>query len=222
MKKGSTKGYLILGILFVLISVIAFAIPTPKTIVFWISYGFTAVAFALQILIWEKAFFAKDTLKSKFFGIPVIHIGIVYLVLQSVAFVVFTVSPTLPLWSAIFTDVLILALCAVCMISADVGQNEIDRVEEKVQKKGFYLRNLQTDIELLADAETDTQAKASLEKLAEAVHCSDPMSCDELTDIETKISVKAEELKTASDKIKMIEEITLLLTERNKKCRLLK
>ena len=32
MKKNSTKGYLILGIMFILISVIAFVIPTVKTV----------------------------------------------------------------------------------------------------------------------------------------------------------------------------------------------
>lgn len=222
MKKGSGKGYLILGILFVLISIIAFVIPTLKTPVFWISYGFTVIAFALQIFIWKKSFSEKDTLKSKFLGIPIVHIGIVYLILQIISFAVFTALPMLPLWSAIVTDILILAICSVCMISADVARNEIDRVEEKVQKKVFYLKNLQADIELLADAETDAQAKASIEKLAEAIRYSDPMSSDELSDIETKISVKAEELKTAPDKVKMIEEILRLLAERNKKCKLLK
>lgn len=222
MKKGYGKGYLILGILFVLISIIAFVIPTLKTPVFWISYGFAVIAFALQIFIWKKSFSEKDTLKSKFLGIPIVHIGIVYLILQIISFAVFTALPMLPLWSAIVTDILILAICSVCLISADVARNEIERVEEKVQKKVFYLKNLQADIELLADAETDAQVKDSLEKLAEAIRYSDPMSSDELSDIETKISVKAEELKTASDKVKMIEEILRLLAERNKKCKLLK
>ena len=222
MKKGSAKGYLILGIFFVLVSVIAFVIPTPKTSVFWISYGFTAIAFALQIFIWRKALPAKDPLKSKFLGIPVVHIGIVYLILQIVSFAVFTALPMLPLWSAIVTDVLILAICSVCMISANIGRNEIDRVEEKVQKKVFYLKNLKADIELLADAEIDQQTKTSLEKLAEALRYSDPMSCDELTDIEAKISAKAEDLKTATDKVKIADDLVLLLAERNKKCKLLK
>ena len=222
MKKGSAKGYLILGILFVLISIIAFVIPSAKTPVFWISYGFTGVAFALQIFIWKKAFSEKDTLKSKFLGIPIVHIGIVYLILQIVSFAVFTALPMLPLWSTIVTDILILAICSVRMISADIGRNEIDRVEEKVQKKVFYLKNLQADIELLADTETDAPAKASLKKLAEAIRYSDPMSCDELTDIEAKISAKAEDLKTATDKVKIADDLALLLAERNKKCKLLK
>ena len=53
MKKNSTKGYVILGILFALISIIAFAVPTVKTAAFWITYVFTAAAFAVQIVIWK-------------------------------------------------------------------------------------------------------------------------------------------------------------------------
>lgn len=222
MKKNNSLGYIILGVLFVLLTVVAFAVPTVKTGTFWVAYVFTVVAFALQIPIWKKALGQKETLKSKFLGIPTVHVSIVYLVLQIIAFAVFTALPMLPLWSAIVTDILILAICSVCLISADIARNEIDRLEEKVQKKVFSLKNLQADIELLADAEIDAQVKDSLEKLAEAIRYSDPMSSDELSDIETKISVKAEELKTASDKVKMIEEILMLLTERNKKCKLLK
>ena len=46
MKKNSTKGYAVLGILFVLVSVVAFVITVPKNAAFWVSYGFTVIAFA--------------------------------------------------------------------------------------------------------------------------------------------------------------------------------
>ena len=55
MKKNSTKGYIILGILFALVSIFAFAVPTIKTATFWIAYVFTAVAFVAQIFIWKTA-----------------------------------------------------------------------------------------------------------------------------------------------------------------------
>ena len=83
MKKNSTKGYVILGILFALVSIIAFAVPTVKTAAFWITYVFTAAAFAAQIVIWKTALGKGETLKSKFLGFPVVHIGIVYTVIQT-------------------------------------------------------------------------------------------------------------------------------------------
>lgn len=53
------------------------------------------------------------------------------------------------------------------MISADVGRTEIERVEQKVQGKVFYIKNLRVDIEILASAEKDAKTKKALEQLAE-------------------------------------------------------
>lgn len=221
MKKNSTKGYVILGILFALISIIAFAVPTVKTATFWIAYVFTAAAFAAQIIIWRTAL-GKETLKSKFLGFPVVHIGIVYTVIQVIAFAVFMFVPTLPTWSAIVVCSVIAGISAVCMISADAGRNEIERVEAKVQKKVFYIRELQADIELLADNETNADVKKALTQLAEKIRFSDPMSNEQLADLEDKISTKIEELKTPSSQLEIITELNSLLDERNKKYKILK
>ena len=222
MKKNSTKGYVILGILFVLVSVIAFAVPTVKTTTFWIAYVFTAAAFAAQIGIWKTALGKEGTLKSKFLGFPVVHIGIVYAAIQVIAFAVFMFVPTLPAWSAIVVCSVIASVSAVCMISADAGRNEIERVEAKVQKNVFYIRELQADIELLADNESDAAVKTALTQLAEKIRYSDPMSNEQLADLENKISTKVAELKTAPNKAEIITELNSLLDERNKKCKILK
>ena len=222
MKKNSTKGYVILGILFALVSIIAFAVPTVKTATFWITYVFTAAAFAAQIVIWKTALGKEGTLKSKFLGFPVVHIGIVYAVIQVIAFAVFMFVPTLLAWSAIVACSVITGVSAVCMISADAGRDEIERVEAKVQNKVFYIRELQADIELLADNESDATVKTALTQLAEKIWFSDPMSNEQLVDFENKISIKAAELKTASSKLEIITELNSLLDERNKKCKILK
>lgn len=221
MKKNSTKGYVILGILFTLVSIIAFAVPTLKTATFWIAYVFTAAAFAAQIIIWRTAL-GKEALKSKFLGFPVVHIGIVYAIIQTVAFAVFLFAPTLPVWSAIVVCSIIAGVSAVCMISADAGRNEIERVEAEVQEKVFFIRELQADIELIATTETDADTKAELIRLAEKIRFSDPMSNEQLMDFENKISTKVLKLKTATNKVEIITELTLLLDERNKKCKILK
>lgn len=222
MKKNSTKGYVILGILFALVSIIAFAVPTAKTTTFWIAYVFTAAAFAAQIVIWKTALGKEETLKSKFLGFPVVHIGIVYAVLQVIAFAVFMFMPILPAWSAIVACSVIAGVSAVCMISSNAGRNEIERVEAKVQNNVFYIRELQADIELLADNESDATVKTALTQLAEKIRFSDPMSNEQIADLENKISIKAAELKTAASKLEIIIELNSLLDERNKKCKILK
>lgn len=100
MKK-QTRGYVILGILALLVSVTAFAVPAEKTGAFWIAYAFTLAAIAAQIGIWKAAFGKEAGLRSRFLGLPVIHIGVVYLVLQLIVFAVFLFTPAAPAWSAV-------------------------------------------------------------------------------------------------------------------------
>lgn len=222
MKKNSARGYVILGILFAMVSVIAFAVPTMKTTAFWISYAFTVIAIAAQIVIWKTALGRAEALKSKFLGLPVVYIGVVYLVVQIIAFAVFLFIPMLPIWIAVIACTVVVGVSAVCMIASDVGRNEIERVSAKVQGKAFFIKQLQTEIELLADAETDVAAMSALTRLTEKIRFSDPMSDEQVDDIENQITEKIAELKFSTDKTKVINELNLLLDERNRKIKILK
>ena len=222
MKKNKGMAYAVLGIAFVMFNVIAFAVPTVKTATFWVAYVFTAVAFASQIAIWNFAFKGTDTLKSKFLGIPLISVGITYLIIQIIAFAVFMALLLAVSWIAIVVCALILGISAICLIGTETGREEINRVEEKVEKKVFYIKSLQVDIEMLASTETDADTKTALTKLAEKIRFIDPMSNDILSDLEAEITAKVKELKTAENKAEIITVLDLLITERNKKAKLLK
>lgn len=222
MKKNKGMAYAVLVVAFVLFNVIAFAVSTAKTATFWIAYVFTAVAFASQIAIWKFAFKGADALKSKFLGIPLISIGITYLIIQIIAFAVFMVLPLMASWIAIVVCALILGISAICFIGTETGREEINRVEEKVEKKVFYIKSLQVDVEMLASAETDADTKAALTKLAEKIRFSDPMSNDALSELEAEISAKVKELKTTENKSEIITVLDSLITERNNKAKLLK
>ena len=199
-----------------------FVVPVERTSAFWVAYAFSAVSFAAQIVIWKAALGREEGLKSKFLGLPVVHIGVVYLVVQIIAFVVFLFIPTLPVWSAVIACAVIAGVSAVCMIASDVGCGEIERIEAKVQSKIFRIREMQTEVELLANAEKDTAAKAALAQLAEKLRFSDPVSDERLADLENRIGAKIAELSTAADKAAVIEELNSLLEERNRKCKILK
>ena len=222
MKKNKGMAYAVLAIAFVLFNVIAFAVPMAKTATFWIAYAFSVVAFASQIAIWNFAFKGTTTLKSKFLGIPLIFVGIAYLIVQIIAFAIFMALPLTASWIAIVVCALILGISAICLIGTETGRKEINRVEEKIEKKVFYIKSLQVDVEMLASAETDTDTKAALTKLAEKIRFSDPMSNEILADLEEEIAAKVKELKTAKNKAEIITVLDLLITERNKKAKLLK
>ncbi len=221
--KNSKYGYLILALALVLISVIVFVLPTEKNAVFWLSYCFTILAFGIQIVVWNNTLGKSETLKSKFLGFPIIHISFVYLIIQIVSFGVFVATSTIvPIWAAIIVSALILCIALICMITAEIGKEEITKVEQKVQKKVFTLKSLQVDVEMLASSEKDDTIKNALIKLAEKIKYSDPMSSEELEPLEQDISEKISQLKTSDKSIELIDEINRLITKRNAKCKILK
>ena len=219
-KKGMV--YAVFGIAFVLFNVIAFAIPTEKTATFWIAYAFSVIAFALQIPIWKLAFKRADTIKSKFLGIPLIYVGFRYLVIQIVAFAIFMIFPALPTWISVVVCSLVLGISAICLIGTETGREEINRVEEKIEQKVLFIKALQVDVELLAEMEADPEAKEELISLAEKIRFSDPVSIESLREIEVEISNKIKELKHSESKRPIIATISALLSERNKKAKILK
>src|SRR5699024_9836989 len=105
-------------------------------------------------------------------------------------FAMFMVFPIIPSWVAIIICALILGISAICLISADAARGEIARVEEKVNRKVFYIRKLQVDVEMLAEQEQNPETKIALAKLAEKIRYSDPMSSEVLADLEAKIKEK--------------------------------
>ena len=125
-------------------------------------------------------------------------------------------------WIAIVVCTLILGISAICLIGTETGRKEINRVEEKVEKKVFYIKSLQVDVEMLASAETDVDTKAVLTKLAEKIRFSDPVSNSALANLEEMIAQKINVLKTTDDKLAVLSALDALLTERNKKIKIMK
>lgn len=92
----------------------------------------------------------------------------------------------------------------------------------RAEKKVFYMKSLQVEVELLTESENDSEIQAELLKLAEKIRFSDPMSSDALAEIESEIANKIKEIKTSEDKIAIIAVTSALVEERNKKAKILK
>lgn len=219
--KNSKLSYMLVGLMFVIFNVIAFVIPTPKLASFWIAYVFTIIAFLVQIFIFNKVLKKEQSLKSKFLGFPLINIGITFLVIQIIAFFIFMMFPNIQCWITLVVCSLILGISGICLITVEIGRNEITRVENKVKEKVFYIKELQIDVEIMVKKCTDKQCKEELEKLVEAIKYSDPMSSEKLQDIENEIKSKINELGQSCS-IEKINEVQNLIKERNEKCKILK
>lgn len=211
------NGYIGLAVLAILISVIAFAVPTEKTASFWIAYIFTLVAIFGQICVWKRG-----NRKSKFLGLSTLYVSSIYLAAQLIVFAIFKAIPTLPTWSAIVICCVIFGMAIVSILSVQSAQTEIERVENKVNTKVSYIRNMQTEVEMLAEIETNPEVRENLKELAEKIRFSDPMSSEKLQALENNIAEEIKAFGSSEDKIKSIEKIETLVTQRNKMCKNLK
>ena len=136
-------GYGILAALFVLFHVIAFAIPVNRSSAFWVAYVFTVVSFAVQIIIWNNAF-PKDG-KDVFLGIPIVRIGVYYLLIQCIAFLIFMFIPSAPVWIPIIVCTAVCCVVCVILLSTNVARNEVTRVGSKVKEYTDYAINKFSD-----------------------------------------------------------------------------
>ena len=220
--KNKKLGYAALTIAFLLFNVIALVISANWTSTFWIAFIFTDIAFVAQVMIWKVAFKNAVSLKSKFLGVPIANVGIIYLVVQIIAFAVLASVSNAASWEAVVICAIILAISAICMIAGEVGKNEVNRVETKLEAKTNFLKELKSDIDILAAEESNNEVKQTLIQLADMVRYSDPMSDDSLSKIETEIFEKVVQLKSSEKKLDAIKEIGLLITKRNNKVKVLK
>lgn len=220
MKKRS--GYLILAIVLVVFAVVAFVAPFEKTPVFWASFVFALLAICFQIPLWNKAL-SGETLKSKFLGFPVLHIGIAYMIIQLIVSIIMMAVPGIPLWIAIILDVVILAITCGLVASGGVARTAIEETEEKLKAKTSFIKNLKADVDVLISKETDTEVKEALRKLSDEIRYSDPMSSVALESIEAEISEKLMSISSSVEsKMDVITEISGLIKQRNIKCKALK
>ncbi len=227
------KSYLaIWAILLAVFNVICFVIPavnseTEKyTTQFWIGYVFITAAFIGQLVCAAVAL--KDGTSSHlFYNIPLIRVSYIGLILTLIVGGLFMAIPKVPNWIGVILCVLVLAFTAVAVIKAGTAAAIVEGVDKKVKTKTAFIRMLTVDADsLTARAKTD-DAKTACRKVFEAVRYSDPMSDPALGGVEDKITAAfgalTEAVENGADNVgEVADEVVALVTERNKKCKVLK
>lgn len=238
----SKKNVLIItGILAVLFSLF-FIVIQPVTSIFIISYVFAIVG--LVGLCWS-VWCVLDK-KENYPWIASFPLTITtYLIIQLVISTIFILLEQLAKWNTnavgfidsvqqlqfapgwyLLIHCVLLLIFAIRIIILKTGATYIETKSEQMKSKVSFLKSLQVDADLLTTQASDAGTKASLSALAEKIRFSDPMSADALQPLEQRAVVKMNELKDMlNDQQKasaLINEVELLLDERNKKCRLMK
>lgn len=181
---------------------------------FWVGYVFITLAF-IGNLICSLIFFKEENKSKVFLNIPIINLAYSALIVSLIAGTIAMAVPVIPYWIGVIVDVLILAFYSISIVKASAAVDIVNDVEQKVKNQTFFIKSLICDIEMLAEREDNPEIKQHLIKLTEKAKFSDPTSNDALADLESKIANKVNELKIADNKLEIINQIDLLLTERN-------
>lgn len=231
MKKKNETFIIIFLIVFLLYNVFFWVIPFEKHASSWIVYGFSLISFIVSGLISYCAFRNKDMPKSKLYGFPVFRIGYIYLGLQilfCLAVYLLSIPFTIPAWIVIVISVLLLALALIGAMMADNARKKIEKIDEETFQSISTMNMLILAMENILDKTEGTVLADKAKHLEESFRYSDPISSEELTQIESQIQAElecldglVEEEKWESAE-KQIVKVERKLTERNRWCKGLK
>ena len=222
MNKNAIRWWVVLGVVLVVYNVLAFALPFPKTAVFAVSYLFTTIAILAQIYVIRTAFYRGEGVKSKFYGFPIAKLGVIYLAVQLIAGLVFmALGLIVPVWLPLALYVVLLGVAA-----ADAARDEVVRQEVKLEKDVSRMREFQAKGRALVALNQVSEAARPLEKLAENLRFSDPVSSEALTEIEDQLAECLAQLQEAVSAqrteqiLSVCQEAEHILAERNQLCKL--
>ena len=197
MEKNKVRGYVAIGVLLVLITVIAFAVPFSKTATFWIGYIFALIAIGVQVYFF-KGSLAKADVKSRFYGFPIARIGVIYLCVQ-VAFslVEMIVAGILAAWIAIVINIVFLGVAVLGCVAAETMKEEIEKQDVTLKANVENMRGLQSLASSIVGLTQDEDLKKVLADLADDFKYSDPVSSDVTLEIETELKFMVGEIQRA-------------------------
>lgn len=223
MRKDTLRTAIVAVVVLIAYNFAVFMIPCLKTPTFWISWGFTLLAFVIAGVAIYISMIKNPDAKSRFYGFPIARIGFIYLVAQiAVGGICMALGNIIPWWAATVIDAIGLALAVIGLISAEAVVSEIHVQDAKLKKNVALMRSLQSKVNQMATQCDDTAIKA----LADEFRYSDPVSSDALAEIERDLSAAVDELQSAvvdgddAAAMQLCRKASAVLAERNRLCKL--
>lgn len=233
MKKSFKVYAIIWAILFALFNVICFVTPGEAAGMskyggaFWVGYIFITLAFIGQLICTYFAF-NPDNLQKLFYNIPLITISYIGLIIILVVGGLAMAVPNLPNWVGIIVCLLVLAFTAIAVITAKAAGTVVSNIDEKIKTNTAFIKELTVEAQNLTSRAKAPMLKKLCTKVYEALRYSDPMSHENLSDIENRIKEEFSAFTDAvlSDNLDNTEssanELINLINERNSKFKVVK
>ena len=229
LNKITKKGAIALLIVLVIFILVAFMVPFPHNGIFWTGFVFGVIAILTQIPIWSIAFKGAESARSKFYGIPIARIGVIYLIVQlilSLSTMFLAWIPDIPVWPFILVFLIILGIVALGTIAADVTRDEIERQDVQIKRNVSKMRELQSLGRSLVASCEDKSLLPQVQQLSDALRYSDPVSSEATAESEAELTHLLTDLQTAlfdgdaSGAAGLCKQAQGVLAERNRICKL--
>ena len=196
---------------------------------FWCSYIFVLVAFLMQILV-TCVTYKRHGVRPRdlFLGYPISRSAVIYLVAELITGTVIMLIPACDVKVSFIIQILLFGVEVTFLVSGLIAKDHVEKLQAKDEARVFYVRNLMTDVQAMAQYAGNPDLKKNLERLAEELRYSDPVGHEALLNAEQFIADRIAYLDTCvrGRKEEEAQQVCALvraqLRERNMKCKILK
>lgn len=225
MNKNIIRTGIVIILFWIIFSLISFVLFFDSNSVFWCAYVCGVIAILYQAYILKASNMGEKRVKSRFYGFPIIRIGIVYLTTQLVVSIIeMAMKKIIPFKFVLIVNVLIIAFALVGSIVSNVVRDGIEHMDMKVKKDITNMRTLQENMSSLENLCKSESMKVIVHDINEKVRYSDPVSSEATVKFELQLQqdfgvLKAYVIQDDVDRAKeLVDKMNRDLEERNVNC----
>ncbi len=229
MKKNNIRMAVVLGVLLALAHLLVFLLPFQRGRIFWFSYVFMLIAFFVAGASSALAFKDRRSLKSRFYGIPIIQVGGLYLGIQGILTLLFmALGELLAFWLVLLVNAFLLGAAILGLVAQDAVRDHALELDTQLDQDVSVIRALQSTMNVMVLQCSNSECRAAVQELSDELRYSDPVSNSALTQIESELSVVIDDLQQAvvdcdnEGILVLCTHAKNLLLERNRQCKLSK
>lgn len=226
---GKSKNTIIIiyAVLAIMYAVIFLAVPFEKNATTWIAFSFGCLSIVAGAIVSFVSFDKGTSLKSKVYGFPMFRLGYYYTTVQVILTLALFIAEffvDIPSWISIVFGVLLLGVLIIGVVAIDNVRDIVEQQDIKTESNTQMMESIKRDVESLVRKCRNEGVKKELEKLAEKIRYSDPVSSRNTVNIENNIKEKiimlSSSIETDADNCyELINSISGLINDRNDVCK---
>ena len=190
---------------------------------FWV--GYISIMFSLigNILITYYVFNKSKTKNDMFYGLSTLRNNFICLGICFIVSIIVMFVPNVSIWVGTIVSISVLAYCILSTVISLGATNYYSDQDNKLKESVSFIENLKAKSQTLYENCESKEKKEICKKVYEMIKYSDPISNENLNNINEKISQKYSDFENSinsnKDYATLAKELTDLINERNNLCR---